>query len=247
MVVDFRKQLKSPKTLTNFYRCTIKSILSGWYRNCTALNRKALQKVVRYVQRITGGKLPALHDTYSTRCHRKAKKIIKDINHPSHCLFTPLPSRRQDLCLNTILSRSSTGARSRTALSVGAILQLQGSPEGGAQHIIGAKLHALQDTYSTRCHRNAKKIIKDNNHPSHCLLTPLSSRRQDNYFNLIAHNCGTLRKQVCAFPNHVQSIELTTGVLQSSCRNISMMINGSRMHLSSNSSLIAKGSEYLCK
>jgi hypothetical protein len=53
----------SPKTLTNFYRCTIKSILSGcitaWYSNCTSLNRKALQRVVRSAQRITGGKLPA--------------------------------------------------------------------------------------------------------------------------------------------------------------------------------------------
>jgi hypothetical protein len=45
----------------------------------------------------------------------------------------------------------------------------------------------------------------------------------------------------CAFPNHVQSIELTTGGLQSSCRNISKMINGNRMHLSSILSLIAKG------
>jgi hypothetical protein len=26
-------------------------------------------------------------------------------------------------------------------------------------------------------------------------------------------NCGTLYRQVCAFPNHVQSIEFTTGVL----------------------------------
>ena len=88
----------SPKTLTNFYRCTIESILSGcitaWYCNCTALNHKALQRVVRSAQCITGGKLPALHDTYSTRCHRKAKKIVKDNNHLSHCLFTPLPSRR---------------------------------------------------------------------------------------------------------------------------------------------------------
>ena len=78
----------SPKTLTNFYRCTIESILSGcisaWYGNCTALNRKALQRVVGSAQRITGGTLPALLDTYSTRCHRKAKKIIKDINHPSN-------------------------------------------------------------------------------------------------------------------------------------------------------------------
>ena len=88
----------SPKTLTNFYRCTIESILLGcitaWYINCTALNRKALQRVVRSAQHITGGKLPSLQDTYSTRCHGKAKNIIKDNNHPSHCLFNMLPSRR---------------------------------------------------------------------------------------------------------------------------------------------------------
>jgi hypothetical protein len=49
---------------------------------------------VRSAQRITGDKLPALQDTYTTRRHRKAKKIIKD-NHPSHCLFTPLSPRRR--------------------------------------------------------------------------------------------------------------------------------------------------------
>ena len=74
----------------------LESILSGcitaWYGNCSALNRKALQRVVRSAQRITGGKLPALQDTYTTRCYRKAIKIIKDMN---HCLFTPLSSRRR--------------------------------------------------------------------------------------------------------------------------------------------------------
>ena len=57
----------SPITLTNFYRCTIESILSGcitaWYGNCTAPNRMALQRVVRSAHRITGGKLHALQDT----------------------------------------------------------------------------------------------------------------------------------------------------------------------------------------
>jgi hypothetical protein len=60
----------SPKTLTNFYRCTIESILSccitAWYEKCTDGNRRALQRVVRSAQRIIGGKLPALQDTYST-------------------------------------------------------------------------------------------------------------------------------------------------------------------------------------
>jgi hypothetical protein len=45
---------------------------------------------------------------------------------------------------------------------------------------------------------------------------------------------------VCAFPNHVQSIELATGGLQSSCRNISRMINGNRRQLSSIQSLKVK-------
>jgi gmma-aminobutyric acid receptor subunit gamma len=89
----------SPKTLINFYRCTIESILSGcitaWYGNCTTLNRKALQRVVQSSQCITGGKIPALQDTYSSRCHRKARKIINDNNHLSHCLFIPLSSRRR--------------------------------------------------------------------------------------------------------------------------------------------------------
>ena len=82
----------SPKTLTNFYRCTIESILSScitaMYGNCIAHNRRDLQREVRSAQSMTGGKLPALQDTYSTRCHRKAEKIIKDNNHPIHCLFT---------------------------------------------------------------------------------------------------------------------------------------------------------------
>ena len=54
-------------------------------------------------------------------------------------------------------------------------------------------------------------------------------------------NCGTLYRQECAFPNHVQSVESTTGGLKSSCRNISRMINGNRIQLSSISNVIAKG------
>ena len=85
--------------------------------------------------------------------------------------------------------------------------------------------------------------------PDLCLDTIMSQRSTDNSFNLYGLVlaltctviCGTLHRQVCAFPNHVQSKEFTTGGLQSSCRNTSRMINGSRMHLSSISSLIAKG------
>jgi gmma-aminobutyric acid receptor subunit gamma len=89
----------SPKTFTNFYRCTIESILPGcittWYGNCSARNSRALQRVVRSAQLTTWGKLPALQDINTTRRHRKAKKFIKDNNHQSHCLFTLLSSRRR--------------------------------------------------------------------------------------------------------------------------------------------------------
>ena len=92
----------SPKTLTNFYRCTIESVLSAcitaWYGKCTARSRRVLQRVVRSAQHITGGKIAALQDTHSTQCHRKAKRIIKDKKHLSHCLFTSLPSRRRGQC-----------------------------------------------------------------------------------------------------------------------------------------------------
>uniref|UniRef100_A0AAZ3P044 MARVEL domain-containing protein n=1 Tax=Oncorhynchus tshawytscha TaxID=74940 RepID=A0AAZ3P044_ONCTS len=55
-----KKCVVSSKTLRNVYRCTLESILSGcitaWYGNCTVLNRKSLQRVVRSTpQHITGG------------------------------------------------------------------------------------------------------------------------------------------------------------------------------------------------
>jgi hypothetical protein len=65
--------------------------------------------------------------------------------------------------------------------------QTEGSPEGSAssqrQQSGGqtTQITALQDTSSTRCHRKDKKIIKENNHLSHCLFTPLSSRRRGQY------------------------------------------------------------------
>ena len=54
-------------------------------------------------------------------------------------------------------------------------------------------------------------------------------------------NCGPLYRWVCSFPYHVQQIVFTTDGLQSSCRNISRLINGNRMHLSSILRLIAEG------
>jgi hypothetical protein len=53
-----------PEILKRFYSCNIESILTGcitaWYGNYTASDRKALQRVVRTAQYITGAKLPTI-------------------------------------------------------------------------------------------------------------------------------------------------------------------------------------------
>ena len=61
-----------PEILKRFYSCNIESILTGcitvWYDNCSASDRKALQRVVRMAQYIPGAKLPAIHDLYTSWC-----------------------------------------------------------------------------------------------------------------------------------------------------------------------------------
>jgi hypothetical protein len=64
----------------------------AWYRNCSVHDRKALQRGVKMAQYITGTMLPPIQDIYSKLCLRKACSIVKDPTHPSHELFTPIPS-----------------------------------------------------------------------------------------------------------------------------------------------------------
>ena len=67
----------SPQILKKFYSCTIESILisyiTAWYGNCSDSDRKALQRVVRMAQYITGAKLPAIQDLYT----RRSKRLYK--------------------------------------------------------------------------------------------------------------------------------------------------------------------------
>ncbi|KAI4894603.1 hypothetical protein NFI96_000714 [Prochilodus magdalenae] len=91
-----RKAHLPPPILTTFYRGTIESILSScitaWFGNCTVSDRKSLQRVVRTAEKIIGVSLPTITDIYTTRCIRKANSIVDDYTHPSHTLFTLLPS-----------------------------------------------------------------------------------------------------------------------------------------------------------
>ena len=66
-----------PRIFKRFYSCTAESILIGcitaWYGKCTPLDCKALQRVVRTAQYITGAELPAIQDLYIRWCQRKAQ------------------------------------------------------------------------------------------------------------------------------------------------------------------------------
>ncbi|KAK1801596.1 hypothetical protein P4O66_004558 [Electrophorus voltai] len=85
--------------LTTFYRGTVESILSSciitWFGNCTAFDHKTLQRIVRTAEKIIGVSLPSITNIYIMCCIRKATNIVKDPTHPSHELFTLLPSGRR--------------------------------------------------------------------------------------------------------------------------------------------------------
>ena len=59
--------------------------------HCLASDRKALQRIVRTVQYITGAKLPDIQDLYTRWCQRKVPKLVKESSHPRHRVFSLLP------------------------------------------------------------------------------------------------------------------------------------------------------------
>ncbi|KAK3547994.1 hypothetical protein QTP70_001658 [Hemibagrus guttatus] len=86
------------------------------------LGSQDLQRIVRTAEKIIGVFLPSIIDIYSTRCIREAITIVDDPTHPSHTLFTLLPSgkRRQFVRLGTHVSdfrHISTGSPQGCVLS----------------------------------------------------------------------------------------------------------------------------------
>ncbi len=96
---QLRKFRVSPAILKTFYSGAIESVLtqciSVWYGNSSNQDCKALQRVVRLAERISGSTLPSLQDIYLKRCKNRAAKIIKDSNHPGNHLFCLLPSGKR--------------------------------------------------------------------------------------------------------------------------------------------------------
>ncbi len=96
---QLRKFRVSPAILKTLYSGAIESVLtqciSVWYGNASNQDCKALQRVVRLAERISGSTLPSLQDIYFKRCKSRAAKILKDSNHPGNRLFCLLPSGRR--------------------------------------------------------------------------------------------------------------------------------------------------------
>ncbi len=96
---QLRKFRVSPAILKTFYSGAIESVLtqciSVWYNNATNQDCKALQRVVRLAERISGSALPSLQHIYLKRRRSRAAKILKDSTHPGNHLFCLLPSGRR--------------------------------------------------------------------------------------------------------------------------------------------------------
>ncbi len=92
---QLRKFRVSPAILKTFYSGAIESVftqcISVWHGNASNQDCKALQRVVRLAERISGSALPSLQDIYKSR----AAKITKDSNHPGNHLFILLPSGKR--------------------------------------------------------------------------------------------------------------------------------------------------------
>eukprot|EP00061_Rhincodon_typus_P012723 g38633.t1 len=86
----FLRQLRifgmSIRILTNFDRCTTESILSGcimaWCGNCSAQDRKKLQRVVCTAQTTSEVNLLSMDSIYMAHCRGKAANFTKDPSQP---------------------------------------------------------------------------------------------------------------------------------------------------------------------
>ncbi len=107
---QLRKFRVSPAILQTFYSGAIESVLtqciSVWYGNFSNQDGKALLRVVRLAERISGSALPSLQDIYLKRCKSRAVKIIKDSNHPGNHLL-PSGKRFQRMMAKTERLRRS--------------------------------------------------------------------------------------------------------------------------------------------
>ena len=103
------------RILRTFYRSTVESILTGsftaWFGSCSALNRSAMERVVRTAQKICGCELPSIQSLYNSRCVAKARRIIGDPFHPNHGKFVESRSRRNGTKYQSLVGKTERAQR----------------------------------------------------------------------------------------------------------------------------------------
>lgn len=76
----------------NIYSTVVVHTIPEWYASCTVAQRESLQRVTRTAEKMIGRPPPSLDSRRLTR----ARATIKDYHHhPSHHLFSMLPSGRR--------------------------------------------------------------------------------------------------------------------------------------------------------
>ncbi len=84
---------------------------------------------------------------------------------------------QQYIVIFSILLRKQNNVTACTNVLVIFSILLRKQNNVTARHIVGGELPSLQDIYTRRCTRKARRIIKDSSHPSHRLLSLLPSGR----------------------------------------------------------------------
>uniref|UniRef100_A0A3B3SQS9 Alkylated DNA repair protein AlkB homologue 8 N-terminal domain-containing protein n=1 Tax=Paramormyrops kingsleyae TaxID=1676925 RepID=A0A3B3SQS9_9TELE len=107
---QLRRFKVSPAVLKAFYSAAVENILTmsitSWLGNCSAQDRKALQRVVRAAERCTRSALASLQDIYTSCCRTRATQISKDPSLPNNSLFCLLNSGKRFHSLMTRTGRS---------------------------------------------------------------------------------------------------------------------------------------------
>ena len=106
---QLRKFRVGQAVMLRFYRAVVESVLTSsitvWFGNAAQHDRDLLQGVVDTASRIVGCQLPSLESIYGRRVTRRARKIVRDPDHPANYLFEPLPSGRRFRSIRARTSR----------------------------------------------------------------------------------------------------------------------------------------------
>ncbi len=141
------------------------SCITVWFGNCSAADRKTLQRTVNTAAKIISALLPSILDIFLARCSSKATatSIVKDPTHPSHSLFQLLPSGRR---YRSIRARSARLLKSFFPQAVRALNSNHPTPSETSSTTLAPKTRTpppppLPSHHSTPHHMHHMKTVEN--------------------------------------------------------------------------------------